>query len=171
MSVRDQLNAAPAIPWIPDPAKAAAYDKDSCQENPLVGIAVDHYRRTNFRGDGEYDVLVLNVDGVGHVSVHCQPTVLANAMREAKPTPGEEVGVVWKGEQISANGTKYALYQVVVDRANRSFNWSDAEEPSTTYEARGNQPLTDRMAPATVAPEPVVEQASRQLAEDDEIPF
>jgi hypothetical protein len=128
-SLEDRLNGATAMPWIPDPAKAEKYEHDSCNLNPLIGIAVDHYRRPNFMGDAEYDVLVLNVEGVGDVAVHCQPTVLANEMHQSKPRPGERVGVKWLGEKTGANRT-YTAYKVVVERGpGGTFSWTDSGEP------------------------------------------
>jgi len=128
-TLEDRLNGASAMPWIPDPAKAEKYERESCQLNPLIGVAVDHFRRTNFMEDGEYDVIVLNVEGVGDVAVHCQPTVLANEMHQSKPRPGEKVGVKWLGERVGARQT-YQAYKVVVERAaGGSFNWTDSGEP------------------------------------------
>lgn len=159
-SLEDRLNSdTVAIPWIPDPEKAAKYDKESCALNPLIGTAVDHFRRTNFRGDGEYDVVVLNVEGVGDVAVHCQATVLSNEMRDARPRPGEKVGVRWLG-MVQGTNQEYAAYKVIVERDSAGgFNWgvsSDGgldDQPEAQREQRA--PLADGPPPPT----------------DDDIPF
>jgi hypothetical protein len=165
MTLLDRLQGGDAIPWIPDPAKAAKYEKDSCQLNPLIGIAVNHTRRTNFRGDGEYDVVTLLVEGVGEVAVHCQPTVLANQMREARPKQGEQVGCLWSGEKVGASGTSYAGYKVVVERvAEGSFDWADAEEP--------NRVVYDTpKAPDPQPQSPPKDPAWPNATSEDEIPF
>lgn len=124
-TLEDRLKGT-AMPWIPDPEKAKKFDRDSCQLNPLIGVAVDHFRRLNFRGDGEYDCIVLNVEGVGDVAVHCQATVLASQMHAARPKPGEKVGVIWNGEKTGSSGTSYTDYRVVVEREpSGDFNWAD----------------------------------------------
>jgi len=153
-TLEDRLNGSGGVPWIPDPSKAEKYDKDSCGLNPLIGTAVDHYRRQNFMGDGEYDVLVLSVADVGDVAVHCQPTVLANEMRSARPRPGEKVGVKWLGERQGANRS-YAAYKVVVERAaGGDFNWGDSAEPEARQEWSSDSPPSLRAEHS-----------------DDEIPF
>jgi hypothetical protein len=167
MGVAERLQGGGEIPWIPDPAKAEQYGKPSCQLNPLIGNAVNHYRRDNFRQDGQYDVIVLLVENVGEVAVHCQPIVLANQMRAAKPKPGEEVGCQFIGMQKSASGTEYANYKVVVDRAvEGDFDWADQGEP-TSYEIVTHTPA----APTTVTVQPTQAPVAVSPRNMDEIPF
>jgi hypothetical protein len=140
-TLEDRLNGLGGIPWIPDPEKAAKYEKDSCGLNPLIGVAVDHYRRENFAGDGHYDVLVLNVPEVGIVDVHCAPTVLANEMKHWKPQPGERVGVKWLGEKKGANRT-YTAYKVAVEReVGAQFDWgADPADDQSVQAKQGEFP-------------------------------
>jgi hypothetical protein len=143
VGVAERLQGGGEIPWIPDEAKAVAYGKPYCGLNPLIGKAVGHYRRDNFRQDGQYDVVVLLVEGVGAVAVHCQATVLANQMRDARPKGGEEVGVQYLGMTTSAAGTPYANYKVVVDReVGGEFDWSDEEERPTSHHVAAHTPAT-----------------------------
>jgi hypothetical protein len=167
------LQGGSAIPWIPDPEAAAKYDKDSCSENPLVGIAVDHYRRTNFNGDGEYDVVVLTCDINGKktdVAIHCQPTVLADQMRKARPRGGEEVGVVYNGKKPGTRGNDYGDYRVVVEReASGDFAWSagDGEPQREVYDNHSSERVTVPAAPQ----HPVSQHPEQHLQADDDIPF
>lgn len=171
-SIRERLQGGSAIPWIPDPEAAAKYDKDSCSENPLVGIAVDHYRRTNFNGDGEYDVVVLTCDINGKktdVAIHCQPTVLADQMRKARPRGGEEVGVVYNGKKPGTRGNDYGDYRVVVEReASGDFSWSAGEEREVeVYDNHSSERVT---VPAA-RQHPVAQHPEQHLQADDDIPF
>jgi hypothetical protein len=151
-----------AIPWIPDPAKAAKYGKDFNGDNPLIGIAVNHFRRANFRNDGEYDVLVLRLADNSEVAVHCQATVLSNEVRGARPRAGEKVGIKYLGMIQGAN-QEYAAYKVEVEREEGGeFNWgasSDGgfEEPRQRPEPQQQAAPQDTERP----PAPT----------DDDIPF
>jgi hypothetical protein len=125
----------------------------------VLGVAVDHYRRENFMGDGYYDVVVLNVDGVGDVAVHCQPTVLSNEMRQARPKPGEKVGVKWLGEKQGAKNT-YAAYKVVVERnAGGTFDWGDGTATADTEGQTGSWRTGEDPDPAP------------QIDDEGDIPF
>ena len=166
MGVAERLQGGGEIPWIPDPAQAEKYAKPCCQLNPLIGIAVGHSRRTNFRQDGQYDVLLLNVQGVGDVAVHCQATVLGNQMREARPKAGEEVGVQYLGLVMSASGTQYQNYKVVVDReVGGEFAWADEEE-RTSHQVVSHTPAPYQ-APAAQTQTTSAPAASTM----DDIPF
>jgi hypothetical protein len=158
-TLEDRLSGSGGIPWIPDPEKAEKFDGVSCQRNPLIGIAVDHYRRANFMGDGEYDVLVLSVDEVGDVAIHCQPTVLANEMRHARPKPGERVGVKWLGER-QGTSRSYTAYKVVIEReTGTDFNW-------------GPESQAPIVAPPVQSYQTEQEPPRRQVDQDDSsIPF
>jgi hypothetical protein len=168
-SLEERLASGSPIPWIPDPEKAQKYGHPSCQVNPLLGIAVDHFRRTNYRGDGEYDVVVLDAAGIGAVAVHCQSTVLANEMREQQPKPGERVGVRWNGNKTGSSGVEYADYTVVVEREpGGDFAWTDSSvtPPAPTPDAQQAAATPDR-SPTQTPPD----RDEPTAADDDEIPF
>lgn len=130
-TLEERLQGGSSMPWIPQQDKAAKYDNPSYNEQVVIGIAVDHFTRPNFNDDGEYDVVVLNVEGVGDVAIHCQSTVLANQMHAARPVPGERVGVAYKGERTGARGVAYHDYVVKVDRERGgSFAWADGRTDS-----------------------------------------
>jgi len=169
--LEDRLEGAGAVPWIPDPAKAEKYGKEFNGTNPLIGVFVDHYRRENFRQDGFYDVVVLMVEGVGEVAVHCQATVLANQMHEARPVFGERVGVKYLGERVSAGGTAYSDYKVKVDRQRGGqVQWADAPEPPPAPVADPAPQVA--AAPAAAAASPVSGQDAQAPHYDyDGIPF
>ena len=173
MGVAERLQGGGEIPWIPDPANAEKYGKPCCQINPLIGVAVGHSRRTNFRQDGEYDVVILNVKGVGDVAVHCQATVLGNQMREARPKGGEEVGVQYLGLVKSASGTEYQNYKVVVDReVGGEFAWADEEERPTSHHVQAHTPIaTTTGSPVTVQYTTTVPPAAPVADTYDDVPF
>lgn len=157
-TIEDRLNGPGAQPWIPDPANAKKWldggdDRTCYQENPIIGTAVDHYtRETDY---GPYDVLVLNVEGVGDVAVHCRGTVLQNEMRATRPAYGEKVGVKLTGEGEGTRG-KYPIYKVVVEReAGGEFTWLGADPAPS-----GSRPSREEQRGQAPAP-----------AEDDDIPF
>ncbi len=127
-TLEERLQGGSSMPWIPDPAKAAKYENPSYNEQVVIGIAVDHFTRENYMGDGFYDVVVINVEGVGDVAIHCQATVLASQMHAARPKPGERVGVAYKGERAGGKGPSgtYSDYTVKVERElGGDFAWAD----------------------------------------------
>lgn len=164
-TLEERLAGGARKPWIPNPERAAKYDGDSVQNNPLIGVFVDHETRTNFNQDGEYDVVVLEVDGVGEVAVHCQSTVLANQMHRARPVFGERVGVQYLGEVERQGAPNYSNYVVRVDRAMNggAVRWADS--------GYDTEPAAPPPPPAAVA-SPVSNQFIPQAsASDDDIPF
>jgi hypothetical protein len=174
-TIEERLAGGASLPWIPDPDRAAKYERDSCSLNPLVGVAVDHFRRENYRQDGEIDVVVLNVDGVGDVAVHCQATVLASQMHAARPKPGERVGVQWFGEKVGASGVSYTDYRVVVDRERGSdFSWSDGPARDDEFQTQPppeNAPDNPRQNVPTPAVQNIPAPAAPTPEVDDSIPF
>jgi hypothetical protein len=164
-TLEERLAGGARKPWIPNPDRAAKYDGDSVQNNPLIGIFVDHETRTNFNQDGEYDVVVLEVEGVGEVAVHCQSTVLANQMHRARPVFGERVGVQYLGEVERQGAPNYSNYVVRVDRAMNggAVRWADS--PSDP------DPVPAAPPPAAVASPVANSGATSAAMADDEIPF
>lgn len=134
-TLEERLQGGSSQPWIADAAKAAKWrseGRDCYSEQVVVGKAIDHFTRTNFNGDGVYDVVVLEVEGVGEVAIHCGPTVLANQMTAARPKPGERVGVAYKGLVQRAGQPDYHAYVVKVERElGGDFAWADGGHEET----------------------------------------
>ena len=127
-----------SIPWIPDPAKAEKYrgeGKDCNSDDTLIGVVVDHFTRSNFRGDGLIDVIVLALDGGGEVAVHCGPTVLASQMLAARPEFGDRIGVKYLGERSGrGGGASYIDSRVVTDRkAGGQIRWAGGSDEGASY--------------------------------------
>lgn len=148
-TIEDRLNGPGAMPWIPDAENAKKWlaggdDRNCYTENPVIGIAVDHYvRETDY---GPYDVLVLNVPEIGDVAIHCRGTVLQNEMNSARPRAGERVGVKLTGEGEGSRG-KYPIYKVVVEREKAGeFNWGNATPAPEPQPASQAQSATTSVA-------------------------
>lgn len=168
-SLEERLEGQGARPWIPDPAKAAEYNGDSVQINPLIGVFVDHSTRANFKGDGVYDVVTLLVEGVGEVAVHCQATVLASQMHQARPVFGETVGVKWLGTVQRHGQADYTNYVVRVDRAQKggAVQWADGGSVPAAPPAPPEQPIETFQQTQS----PVGTTTSPPQPTDDDIPF
>ena len=165
-TLEERLQGGSSMPWIPDPAKAAKYENPSYNEQVVIGIAVDHFTRENFNQDGEYDVLILNVEGVGDVAIHCQSTVLANQMHAARPVPGERVGVAYKGERTGSRGIAYHDYVVKVDReSGGSFAWADGRSEQVPVPEAEPDIVTEYVAP------PPTPTARGYEYDDNDVPF
>lgn len=165
-----------SLPWIPDEAKRVKYeekdDRVAIADNPVTGTLTGHGTRDNFRKDGKYNVVTLTLDDGREVDVHCQATVLANQMLDARPKYGERVTVAFLGYvQGNTAGTQpYANYKVKVEReAGGEISWAGAvpDEPVRTTASGQDAPIQNAPAPAA-APAPAVAPAD---ADDEDIPF
>lgn len=153
--------------WIPNDENRAKYTEKNGEEaasgtNPIEGIFVDHSTRENFNKDGEYNVVTLDVEGEGHVDVHCQKTVLANEMLAAKPNFGEVVTVWYGGEKDSktAGRAAYSIFKVRVKRElGGSPNWAGSSEDEPVHTVY-QQPAPAAAQTSAPAPDP-----------DQDIPF
>lgn len=172
-TLEERLQGGSSVPWIADAAKAAKWrseGRDCYSEPVVVGIAIDHFTRTNFNGDGVYDVVVLEVEGVGEVAIHCGPTVLANQMSAARPKPGEKVGVAYKGLVQRAGQPDYHAYVVKVERElGGDFAWADGGEEQSFQP----EPKPEPVAATTTFPSAgqVVGGSGGYEQDDSGIPF
>lgn len=177
-TIEERLNGAGAAPWIPNPENAEKWlaggeDRTCYRENPVIGTAVDHFSRdTDY---GTYDVLVLNVEGVGDVAVHCRGAVLTNEMLSARPRYGERVGVKLTGEGEGKMG-KYPVYKVVVEREQGGeFGWSDAPPQREEIPSRqvNEEPVQQQQYQQPPPQQQQTQQQPPPVAPhiDDDIPF
>lgn len=167
----EQAQAYASLPWIPDEAKRLKYeekDKIAIGENPIEGVVSGHSTRDNFAKTGKYNVVTITTDDGREIAIHCQPTVLARQMLDARPKYGERITVAFLGVVQGANfATPYANYSVKVHReAGGEIAWAGATPDEPVHVAYQEQPAAQTPAPAQeAAPAPSA------TAEDDDIPF
>jgi hypothetical protein len=155
--------AVGSLPWIPNEAAREKYeksgDKTACGLASITGPVVDYGTRDRYEGDGQYDVITLDVDGVGRVAIHCQATVLERQMHAARPFKfGDVLTVNYLGEVTGKNDRAYHNYQVLTEReVGGEIQWADGFGEKQQVAA---PPIRTGEVPAPSAPET-----------DDDIPF
>lgn len=171
----EQAQQYASLPWIPDEDKRTKYEekdgKIAIGENPVEGVVSGHSTRDNFAKTGKYNVVTITTDDGREVAIHCQPTVLARQMLDARPKYGERITCAFLGVVQGANfATPYANYSVKVHReAGGEIAWAGAT-PDEAVHVVYDQQATPPPAPAPAPAAPAEPAPSSQNADDD-FPF
>lgn len=155
-----------SLPWIPNDAAREKYeaggDKQAVGEKSIKGPVVDYGTRDRYDGDGTYDVVTLDVNGV-RVAIHCQATVLERQMHAARPFKfGDVLTVNYLGEVTGRNDRPYHNYQVLSEKEiGGEIQWADGY---------GNGPASPAPAPVRTGEVPASSPPSGDMPDSD-IPF
>jgi len=95
------------------------------EESPVIAGELLRYEKATTRY-GEAVIAVIRDDKLGEVSVWLTPTVLKSRFADARPVPGEVVGIKYLGKHPVKNYKQYSV--LVQGRSGISVDWAKLED-------------------------------------------